>query len=50
VRLKDSLELAASADLSFLPTSYLLAIILAGALTGTLAATAAVQRFLLKVS
>jgi cell division transport system permease protein len=50
VRLKDSLELAASADLSFLPTSYLLAIILAGAVTGTLAATAAVQRFLLKVS
>jgi cell division transport system permease protein len=50
VRLKDSLELAASADLSFLPTSYLLAIVLAGAATGTLAATAAVQRFLLKVS
>lgn len=50
VRLKDSLELAASAELSFLPTSYLLAIMLAGAATGTLAATAAVQRFLLKVT
>jgi cell division transport system permease protein len=50
VRLKESLELAASADLSFLPTTYLLSILLAGALTGVLASFAAVQRFLVKVT
>ena len=50
VRLKESLELAASADLSFLPTPYLVGILLAGAITGALAATAAVQRFLAKVT
>lgn len=50
VRLKESLELAASADLSFLPPTYLMAILLAGAVTGTLASLAAVQRFLAKVT
>ena len=50
VRLKESLELAASADLSFLPAPYLVSIVLVGALTGTLAAAAAVQRFLAKVT
>jgi cell division transport system permease protein len=49
-RLKETLELAASANLAFLPWTYLLTLVLAGTLTGTLAALAAVQRFLFKTA
>jgi len=49
-RLKETLELAASADLVFLPWTYISALVVVGALTGTLAAWAAVQRFLSKAA
>ncbi len=49
-RLKETLELAASANLAFLPWSYLCVLMAAGAITGTLAAWAAVWRFLTKTA
>jgi cell division transport system permease protein len=49
-RLKDILELAANANLVFLPWTYLSALVVAATLTGTVAAWVAVQRFLLKTA
>lgn len=49
-RLKDVLELAATANLVFLPWTYLSALVVAATLTGTVAAWVAVQRFLLKTA
>lgn len=49
-RLKETLELAANANLVFLPWTYLAALVVAAALTGTVAAWVAVQRFLLKTA
>jgi cell division transport system permease protein len=49
-RLKETLELAANANLVFLPWTYLSALVVAAALTGTVAAWFAVQRFLMKTA
>jgi len=49
-RLKDSFELAVSADLHFLPNSYVAILFIAGTVLGVSAAFFAVQRFLSKVN
>jgi len=49
-RLKDSFELAITADLHFLPSSYVAILFIAGTVLGVSAAFFAVQRFLSKVN